>query len=232
MNFTVKNTTFRSVLDIIYPCYCRGCGKFGEAFCLRCYNYNKALNPSFSRVLLPDFHKLFVCGLREGALSDLVSEYKFHSRRQYAPILASMMADLVSGLSSDTIIVPLPTIRRHIRSRGFDHISLLCSELAQLTGFSVAPLLSRKRETVQVGKSSKIRRFQAREAFSLNLEAISGYFGRSSLSFSDFLRPILIVDDVWTTGASMKSASFILRSFGFQKVYGAVLAKNDGYEFS
>ena len=186
MNFTVKNTTFRSILDIIYPCYCRGCGKIGEAFCSHCYNYNKALNPPFSRVLLPDFHKLFVCGLREGELSKMISEYKFYSRRQYVSVLAKMLYEVALELPKDTIIVPLPTISKHIRTRGFDHIRCLAEELSRLSGFSVVPLLVRKRETVQVGKNSILRRTQAREAFSLNLEAILSYFGRSSLSFSDF----------------------------------------------
>lgn len=232
MNFTVKNTTFRSILDLIYPCYCRGCGKFGETFCFRCYNYNRALNPPFSRRLDPDFHKLFVCGLREGMLSLMISEYKFQSCRHFAPVLAKMISELVSELPLDTIIVPIPTVSRHIRSRGFDHIGVLCSELAKLTGFSVVPLLSRRRETVQVGKSSKTRRFQAREAFSVDLEGFKGMLEVvSSDSKVDFQRPILIVDDVWTTGASMRSASFLLRSAGFQKVYGVVLAKNNGYEF-
>ena len=227
MNFTVKITTFQSILDLIYPCYCRGCGKFGEVFCCRCYNYNKALNPPFSRALLPDFHKLFVCGLRERALREMISEYKFHSRRQYAPVFVKMMVETISSeLPPETIIVPLPTIGKHIRSRGFDHIAFLCSELSRASGFSVVPLLLRARETIQVGKSNAIRRVQAREAFSLNLQAFS------SFSPADLKRPILIVDDVWTTGASMKSASFILRSAGFSKIYGIVLAKNNGYEFT
>lgn len=228
MNFTVKITTFRSILDIFYPCYCLGCGKIGERFCFRCYNYNKALNPSFSRSLEPDFHKLFVCGLREGAISKMILEYKFHSRRQYTPILAKMIYESVRELPKNTIIVPLPTVSRHIRSRGFDHILAISRELSRISGFKIALLLSRKHETVQVGKSSKIRRLQAREAFSLNLETLEGISKRSSR----LRQPILLVDDVWTTGASMKSANFLLRSAGFQKVYGVVLAKNDGYEFT
>ena len=228
MNFTVKNTTLRSILDLFYPCYCRGCGKFGEAFCFRCYNYNKALNPAFSRRLNPDFHKLFVCGLREGILYDLISEYKFYSRRQYGEVLAKMMYENVSELPKNTIIVPLPTVSKHIRVRGFDHIGYLCKELVRMSGFKIAPLLSRARETVQVGKSSKTRRIQAREAFSLDLDILEANFQ----VVSRLKQPILIVDDVWTTGASMQSASFLLRSAGFQKVYGVVLAKNDGYEFT
>ena len=233
MNFTVKITTFKLILDLFYPCYCRGCGKIGEAFCSRCYNYNKALNPPFSRALLPDFHKLFVCGLREGALSSLISEYKFHSRVQYLPILAQMISEVISSeLPPNTLIVPLPTVRKHIRGRGFDHILELALQVSEKTGLKVVSLLSRRRETVQVGKSGVVRWSQAREAFSVDLEAISNCFQGSSPSFKDFSRPILILDDVWTTGASMRSASFLLRSFGFQKVYGVVIAKNDGYEFS
>ena len=36
MKKRVKITTLEWVLDIIFPCYCRGCGKIGSAFCERC----------------------------------------------------------------------------------------------------------------------------------------------------------------------------------------------------
>lgn len=250
MNFTVKNTTFRSILDLIYPCYCRGCGKFGDSFCFRCYNYNKALNPSFSRALEPYFHKLFVCGLREGMLLDLIADYKFHSKRQYLPVLTKMIIDALSksnslsnpstsdvksstsiSLPPDTIIVPLPTIRKHICSRGFDHILTLANSVSKETGFSVVSLLKRDQETVQVGKDDKTRREQARRAYTLDKEALNAFFG-SNPSYKDFSRPILLLDDVWTTGSSMKNASFILRTAGFRNIYGLVLAKNQGYDFS
>ena len=226
MNFTVKITTFRTILDLIYPCYCRGCGKSGDAFCFRCYNYNKALNPAFSRSLEPDFHKLFVCGLREGVLSDLIMDYKFRSRRHYAPILAKMLAESIKGLPKDTIIVPLPTIERHVRSRGFDHIAYLAKEVSRLTGFPIISLLERANNMVQVGKDSKTRLLQARSAYKLSSNILNSPPLPNLRN-----RPILLLDDVWTTGASMKRASFLLRSNGFSNIYGIVLAKNKGYEF-
>ena len=232
MNFTVKNTTLRVILDLIYPCYCWGCGKIGERFCFRCNKYNKALNPPFSRPLEPDFHKLFVCGLKEGMLAELISEYKFHSRRYFAPVLADMIYESVKTLPPETLIVPLPTIRKHIRKRGFDHIFEISLELSKNSGFKVAPLLSRARETIQVGQNGKVRRLQAREAFALDKKIFCNIFSENPSSRDLLSRPILIIDDVWTTGASMKSASFILRSAGLQNIYGVVIAKNNGYEFT
>ena len=226
MNFTVKITTFQSILDLIYPCYCRGCGKMGSSFCFRCYNYNRALNPPFSRALEPDFHKLFVCGLREGVLSDLISDYKFHSRRHYVTVFAKMIAEDLKNLPKDTVVVPLPTIEKHIRSRGFDHIKLLAEAVSKLNGFEIVPLLSRANNTVQVGKDSKTRIVQARDAYKLNPEILPSHLKTLQK------HPILLLDDVWTTGASMKRASFLLRSAGFRDIYGVVLAKNDGYDFN
>ena len=71
------------------------------------------------------------------------------------------------------VLVPLPTIRKHIRERGFDHTLRLCFELEEFLqkrfddlGVSVEyqSLLVRKNKTVQVGKEKKERVKQAEKA--------------------------------------------------------------------
>ena len=53
-------------------------------------------------------------------LKKLINNYKYNSVRSCGEVMAEMVADCVL-LPDDVILVPLPTIGRHIRERGFDH---------------------------------------------------------------------------------------------------------------
>ena len=118
------------------------------------------------------------------------------------------------------VLVPLPTIRKHIRERGFDHTLRLCFELEEFLqkrfddlGVSVEyqSLLVRKNKTVQVGKEKKERVKQAEKAYGIcegvKIDANTLY---------------ILVDDVTTTGASLVAAKKILQA---NLVWAAVLMK-------
>ena len=96
-------------------------------------------------------------------------------------------------------------------ARGFDHILLLAKKLAKLRGYNVVPLLSRDKNFVQVGADKETRKLQAAEAYIVTgaVEPDTTY---------------LLIDDVWTTGASMKAALKKLQGAGAFKMAGVVLA--------
>lgn len=118
------------------------------------------------------------------------------------------------------VLVPLPTIRKHIRERGFDHTLRLCFELEnflqkRLDDFGISveyqSLLVRKNKTVQVGKEKKERVKQAEKAYGI----------REGVEIENKTLYIL-VDDVTTTGASLAAAKKILQA---DQVWAAVLMK-------
>ena len=118
------------------------------------------------------------------------------------------------------VLIPLPTIRKHIRERGFDHTLRLCFELEnflqkRLEGLGVKveyqDLLVRKNKTVQVGKEKKERMRQAEKAYGI----------REGIKIENRTLYIL-VDDVTTTGASLAAAKKILQT---DRVWAAVLMK-------
>lgn len=118
------------------------------------------------------------------------------------------------------VLVPLPTIRKHIRERGFDHTLRLCFELEnflqkRLDDFGISveyqDLLVRKNKTVQVGKEKKERVKQAENAYGI-CEGVK--LDTSTL--------YVLVDDVTTTGASLVAAKKILQA---NLVWAAVLMK-------
>ncbi|MBF1034396.1 MAG: ComF family protein [Candidatus Nanosynbacter sp.] len=136
------------------------------------------------------------------------------------PIEASEMMNTKIQEIRKIILVPLPTIRKHIRERGFDHTLRLCFELEEFLqkrlddfGISVEyqSLLVRKNKTVQVGKEKKERVKQAEKAYGI----------REGIKIENKTLYIL-VDDVTTTGSSLAAAKKILQA---DQVWAAVLMK-------
>ena len=232
------------------PYYCRGCGKVGQILCDSCLADLLAGDqivgyPGDTAAFLTksvdfgDLSGLFVGGWREGVLKQLVEEYKFSSARAAASVLAQVVsaalpdhfpapaatkasssAKAAPTKSTDTsiapesvAIVPLPTIGRHIRERGFDHTARLAVELTDLRGYTVIPLLLRQNKTVQVGTDAETREKQASAAYAVDPKRLPEVEGKT----------ILLLDDVWTTGASMRAAAAAVRQATNAPLYAAVV---------
>ena len=136
------------------------------------------------------------------------------------PVEASEMMNTKIQEIRKIVLVPLPTIRKHIRERGFDHTLRLCFELEnflskKLEGLDAKvdyeDLLVRNNKTVQVGKEKKERLRQAEKAYGI----------REGIKIENKTLYIL-VDDVTTTGASLAAAKKILQA---NLVWAAVLMK-------
>lgn len=242
MNFVVKNTTKWGLLDLLCPHSCRGCGVLGAVLCDRCKNYiiqnQKAICPfcrrTFGEQLAQQdrpsgsanldlrvcrdcdsvFKGFWAVGWREGVLAKLVSELKYQSVRACADTLAELLDQSIpqSTLKDyEVILVPLPTIGKHIRARGLDHTKLLAKKLASRRGWQMRELLKRANDTVQVGTNAAKRVTQAGKAYELF----------STIINSDSC--YVLLDDVWTTGASMQAAANILKQAGAKHIYGVVV---------
>ena len=93
-----------------------------------------------------------------------------------APVEVLRMMDAEMQEIRKIVLVPLPTIRKHIRERGFDHTLRLCFELEKFLQkrlekldmkVEYEDLLVRKNKTVQVGKEKKERVKQAEKAYGI-----------------------------------------------------------------
>lgn len=196
MRFIVKNTTLPGLLDLLAPHSCRGCGRIGAPLCNRCKNYiiseRTAFQPDLPKALPPTF----ILASRDGLVGKLIHDLKYHSVRDLARPLAQMLDQILPSFDHHpVIIVPLPTIARHIRERGLDHTYLIAKELAKLRGYQVEKLLLRAKNTVQVGSNRHSRLKQASAAYTIKSDAT--------------INPeatYLLFDDVWTTGATMQAA--------------------------
>lgn len=225
MTNNVKNTTFPGLLDLIAPHSCRGCRRLGRVLCDRCKkdllenHYDicpncKQIKTISSCSNCSELPPTFVIGERSGLVGELVQDLKYHSVRKAASEIASLLDQLLPKFNTPVSIVPLPTISKHIRARGLDHTLLVAKQFSKLrSSVIVEKAILRRQNTVQVGADLKTRKKQAQNAYQIN-----PHFKPNNDN------TYILLDDVWTTGASMKSAYQILYQAGTKKVILAVLA--------
>lgn len=222
----VKKTRKCGVFDLLCPHRCRGCGHLGEVLCEccknditseylnRCPKCLEVINYRCSKCNLP-FFMTFVMGKRSELLGQMAEEYKYYSVRAMADKIAEMVDECLPDMEGEIVIVPLPTIAKHIRERGFDHTFEVAKRIAKRRGWKVMRVIERKNNTVQVGANAKQRKEQAKNAYKVN----------EKVKISENATYILY-DDVWTTGSSMLEGEKVLREAGAKNIAALVLARS------
>ena len=147
---------------------------------------------------------------------ELIHAYKFSAVDSAAQILVAAMAEVAREmcLPPDTVVTWVTMPERRRRARGMDHGRLLAELLAAGLGLPVRQLLVRTgRARTQHTLNAAQRRTNLRSVF-----AATG----------PIMHPVLIVDDVYTTGATMQICSDVLRDAGASRVYGLTAARVRG----
>ncbi|HPD14937.1 MAG TPA: ComF family protein [Planctomycetota bacterium] len=177
------------------------------AGCAACRNRHLA----FARAVAP---------LRyEGKARELILKFKLGRRASLAHALGALLGDFLaeSGLSRAVdLVAPVPLHWRRRLSRGFNQAMLLACELAIRFDLRLAPrLLVRRRATeTQTALSGLRRGANVRGAFALRAPWRRGVLGRR----------VLVVDDVFTTGATAHECARVLRAGGAAEVLVATVA--------
>ena len=219
MGFDVKITTKISILDLVAPYSCMKCGKLGEPICECCKkdNIQSAAeicprcrkNRKMCRCIVP----VYGAAWRDGLVQEMVKEYKYGPNRGLVKDLAELVNEALPRNLGNISLVPLPTIAKHVRERGFDHTLRLARKLARMRkNFVVERAITRHDKSVQVGAGEAARKSQAKAAYELASKKM------------DPEKTYLLLDDVWTTGASMEAAIELLKKNGCKNILGAVVA--------
>ncbi len=157
------------------------------------------------------YSRSWAVGERSDVLLQLLDGYKFGHERGSARVLASLLDEILPHFPSEVVITYIPTSSKHIRERGFDHAKLLAKELAQLRGMKCEATLVRRSNERQLGASRKVRQDQARRAFTAKKQVQDTTY--------------LLIDDIFTTGATVSAAASLLRVSGANDVWVAVIAR-------
>lgn len=224
----------RGTADLLYPPVCRGCGRFVQrhaAVCPACWVSLRLIERPFCEVLgvpfshdlgrgilsadaianPPPFTRLRSVAIHTGIARDLVHALKYTDRTDLAPMMAAWMLRAGEGVvQAADAIVPVPLHKYRLWSRRFNQSAELARALAHLSGRPMlATALVRRRRTMrQVGLGATQRQDNVRGAFLVTEAGQSLVFGRH----------IVLVDDVYTTGATVAAATRALKRAGASEV--------------
>lgn len=201
--------------------YCRVCGEeydgsiTAEFRCMNCSG--RRLEFEFA---------IAACHAQE-TVRELVHQFKYERRLRLRGALAALLLRTLDEprLSreslADWLLVPVPLHREREKEREFNQSWELCQRLAHLTGIPAARALARTRETdAQAGLDREERLHNLRGAFSLR----KTWRWEQKIPLQD--RCILLVDDVFTTGATTNECARVLRrEGGAQKVVVITVAR-------
>ena len=176
------------------------------------------------RRIEPAFARAAAYGSYESGLRELIHLLKYGGVRPAANVLGRMLAEAIAvlepGFPADSIaVIPVPLHRNKRRQRGFNQADLIARAAMRVRRSGNRLLVSngvleRMRDTAsQIGLTSHQRRQNLRGAFRVaQPAAVNG-------------REVLVVDDVYTTGATVSECARVLRRAGATKVWVATVAR-------
>ena len=224
----------RAALDVVYPPACAGCGVLlgGRAsLCPQCWSklafierpYCEVLGTPFSHDLgpgilsadaianPPPFDRLRSVALYDDLARVLVHSLKYRDRTDLAPMMAQWMLRAGDGaVQAADVIVPVPLHRFRLLWRKFNQSAELARAIGLLSGTTVrTDAVRRTRRTRrQIGLGPRAREDNVRGAFSVTPEGREALFGRR----------VVLIDDVYTTGATVSAVTRTLKRAGVSDV--------------
>jgi ComF family protein len=223
----------RHLLDILYPLHCGGCGARGSVLCRECIEDFRIVDEASACPVCGRWvGKRTVCGqcisenrgFHEGhygfyfedRLRDALHAFKFGKRKDVGKGLVSLIRDKIALLSgqADTII-PIPVSEKRLKERGFNQSFIISEEISAITGLPVdhMVLFKTKETRDQYSLSKAERRANIKGVFTL----------RNAGRIAD--KRVLLVDDLFTTGYTVREAAKVLKGGKARSVAVFALAR-------
>ena len=228
-----------SFLNLIFPKRCVGCSTVGSYFCASCLEVigfceiqtcPECRQPSIGGFVHPLCRRPWgaertLCPFKfEGPIEKAIKALKYGGVRDLADELADLVlasfADQNISFGQEAVILPVPLHPIKRLERGFNQTDLLAQSLGRRLALSVwADLLLRQKETPsQTRLNLEQRATNVRGAFRLSEES------PKARSLRD--RDVIIVDDVFTSGATLRECAQVIKRAGARFVYLLAVAKD------
>lgn len=204
-----------SIVDLFYPKLCMGCGREGKYICEECWD---RIGRGESRVMRVEGLEGLVAPYRyKGVLQQALKKVKYKSAWEVVEDIAEKWIRQVLSYNlqftkTETVVTSVPMFKKKGRERGFNQAEVLAKKLAEVSGLEYRVLLARTRET-------KPQYGMKREEREKNIEGAFEWMGGKRVPSQ-----VLLVDDVWTTGSTMRECARVLKTSGAGEVWGLVLA--------
>jgi predicted amidophosphoribosyltransferase len=225
-------TGFDALAEIIAPTRCAGCELPGVLLCDRCRASLPLIDPERAcpRCGAPGgvtwcgeccdaeyaFATVRCAGVLEPPLSRMVTVYKDAGEMRIAPLLAA----IITGVLGDwagwlDAVVPVPPSPAAVARRGFDHTARIAAELGLLLGVPAYDALACRPRRDQ-------RRLSRRKRLTNAAGSITALPGVAPPQH------LLLIDDVFTTGATLDAAARALLDAGAHEVRAVTVGRACG----
>ena len=189
-------------LTYVGDSYCMRCGKpvdEDEEYCSDCQRSEHAYDEGRAALLYDEY------------MSMSIYRFKYNGKREfasfYARVMTKQLGRKIKSWEPD-VIVPVPVHKSKLKKRGYNQAYLIAKELSKNLGIPVNDRLVRRNTATAVQKnlSAKERQNNLKKAFKVTQNVVS-------------LNTVLIVDDIYTTGATVDAMARCLRGAGVKKIY-------------
>jgi ComF family protein len=245
VNARVISGAYDSVLALIYPQRCAACGgsvdsRHDGVACSGCWDATRIFNEDDTlcwkcgvlstaavseekqrtvrcgRCDADSFTSARACGLYEGALRASILALKREPKVTRRLLKTLRQTQQRAPLTEADLIVPVPLHAARERERGFNQAVVLAREIARATKLPIDEYSLFRRvhtERHRAGMDARARRDSVDGAFEVRRpETIAG-------------RRVLLIDDVFTTGATVSECAAVLKSAGAADVYVLTIAR-------
>lgn len=238
LGWHVPHTAWK-LLDEVYPPSCVGCQKFHERWCAECQSTVRVLkesqvcyrcgipqdNPSTCQECLDDPPAFEVCrswAHYEGTLRLALIRLKYHRDLGLAELLGAKLSNFLQAQGwTPEVIIPVPLGVKRMRERGYNQSAMIARWVSRQASIPIDEhSLRRVKETIsQVGLDRESRIRNLHEAFSCLGNAVRD-------------KNVLLIDDVITTGATIRSCSLALQDAGVGKIQVLSAARAGNFDLN
>lgn len=231
----ILRAALRPVLDYVLPPRCPGCGVIvddlgllctdcwssvdfiGEPLCAICgidipFSAGEGAQCGACIAQPPPFDRARAV-MRYGETGRTIAHrLKYGRRVSLADVMANHMVRLLRAEGrEDMILVPVPLHRWRIWSRGFNQSALIARQMGRRTGLPIeVDLIRRTKSTPPLHALRRSERAKiVKGAFALGLGSEAKLRGKT----------VILVDDIWTTGATASACARVLRKGGAGEVH-------------
>lgn len=209
----IVENLWQCILEVVYPRenYCIICNNedcFG--ICTVCKNSIKNIKDSYQEEIIS-------YGYYGGALKDLILKFKYKSNFTAGDLLAEFLEEyLVKNIKyEEYILTYIPLSKKSRKIRGFNQCEYLARKISRDLSINILEILIKDKET----KEQKTLRKDERE------KNIKGAFSiKKGIELKDC--KIILIDDVTTTGATLKEGQNLLKKYGAKEIKLLTLAKS------
>lgn len=201
------------LLDLLFPPRCAGCKRPGRWICPRCWRDVPWLPQGEIAPAKGPLDAVRSVARFEGIAREAVHALKYENRHAISPMMGTLMAERVADLELD-LVAPLSLHPSRRRERGYDQAAMLARHVARTLNIRVEPNLVRR-----------IRKTQQQALLTDPAERSANVRGAFRVTRPLARERVLLIDDVYTTGATMEEGARALKEAGAGAVFGLVFAR-------